>query len=168
MRMRKKVKIKNRQLRAREGIALTEIIVILTLIITLALLAVPQFQTMQQKVIRDGRLTTLRTLAQATKMYKLEKRGYPTYLTQLYSYTSLTAQMRMFENDIGMYQPTLNATCIVGRIPGLSPLYYVAYCVRTDENNVMTQLANQPACCSGNNCKPDGSGSWFACETRFR
>lgn len=151
-----------------KGIALTEMIVIMSLVIFLALLAYPKYYGLQESADRVGALNAAETIAKALEMYKLDYKGYPVSksVDTLVSYTNITTLKKAFdttlvesdsgENGVGIYKGLSGEICIEGISKYLTPTYKVAYCVRYGTDN-KTLGSNQPT------CYWNGKHDWQAC-----
>jgi len=151
-----------------KGVALTEMIVIMSLVIILAVLAYPKFYGLQESADRVGALNAAETMAKALEMYRMDYKAYP--LTKsvdtLLSYTNITSLKKAFdtsvvegdsgENGVGIYKGLSGEMCIEGIAKYLTPTYKVAYCVRYGVDN-KTLGSDQPT------CYWDGKHNWQAC-----
>jgi len=152
-----------------KGVALTEIIVIMSLVILLALLAYPKFYGLQENADRANALNAAEAMAKALEMYRMDYKAYPatSSVNILMSYTNITSLKKAFdtsvvetdtgENGVGIYRGLSGEMCIEGIAKYLIPTYKVAYCVRYGIDN-KTLLSNQPA------CYWSGKHDWQACN----
>lgn len=167
-----------------KGITLVEITVVLSIILILAIIGIPEYFNFRDKAVRQDALGAAKELANAMEMYKVEFAGYPpdgSVTMYLSPYVEVTRLMRPFDpnnTDLSPYQgvkiyeelsgEVVVKACIYGAVRRITPEYYVTYCVDSDNSNSQIILVDQPTCCwkeTDGNCPLETS--WYSCRERM-
>ncbi len=161
-----------------EGIALPEIMLIISLVIILAMLSYPKYYDAMTKAGRDSALVSSDAMLKALKMYKLDKRDYPhSDLTALViaDYTNTTSLVKSFSSLTVQVKDSggnsLGGACIHGIADRVEGEYHIANC--SDING----LNPGGYCCWKNisgDCTIDTSApyfistkGWYECKSKL-
>lgn len=151
-----------------KGLTLIELVVVIVIILVLISFAIERYSNFSTKAAREGALVSLKSIAQAMKMYKVEKGRYPTVVVpDLQPYVNLTTLLTSFVNNSVIVYSHSTARCVAGAVKDLTPLYNVNYCVKAGPDN-RTKLENQPSCCwlkGGVNCT--NPANWYPCSEKM-
>lgn len=97
------------------GIAMPEIMLIISLVVILAMLAYPRYYDSMTKASRDGALVASDALIKATAMYQLDKRVYPDSLADIADYTNTTS----LKNAYRTLTVESSTSCVHGVVSGI-------------------------------------------------
>lgn len=148
-------------LKNKKGVSLTEIMVVISIMIILAVAVVVRYSSFDDKAIRDSSLLSSNAFAKALRMYRLDKGGYPpsdvSVETILLPYMNVTNVRKTF-TAVTVYVSLTPAVCIYGTLRDITPIYRTNLCVEYNETTPMTSANNQPACLW------EGRHNWQACS----
>lgn len=166
---------RKRNRRAETGIAIPEIMVIISLIVILAMLSYPRYYDSLTKASRDGSLVATDAIVKALAMYQLDKRYYPNSIQELGTYTNTTNLQTPFTNLTLVVRGT--GMCVEGGVSGIGSVsageeYRVANCYGVNG------LKPGGYCCMSPNAKTgtsdctvsgsyDSSSNWYECKKRL-
>lgn len=157
------------------GIAIPEIMLIISLVVILAMLSYPRYYDSLTKASRDGALVASDALIKATAMYQLDKRVYPVSLTDIGDYTNVTS----LKNAYKALTVVSSTSCVHGVVSGIGSVsqgeeYHILNCAS------VAGMSPGGYCCMSPNAKTgtndcDYSGitpaatetNWYACKNRL-
>lgn len=84
---------------AAQGYTLVELMVVLSVILILAAMAIPGFQNMTNRAHVHRAKDAMNQLRQAQVLYKADRQVYATDVTSLYRYGNLTSFLKYFDGD---------------------------------------------------------------------
>lgn len=121
------------------GIALAEIMLIISLVVILAVMSYPKLYTALTKAGRDSALVASDTLVKALSMYQLDKRGYPLSDANdafaLSDYTNVTNIQSAFSGLSILVTNLGGGACMRGIAARVEGTYYIANCVKVEGVN---------------------------------
>lgn len=143
--------------RKNNGVSIMELLTVLAIIVTLVGVTLVEFGRMDDKAVRAGSLISLKGVAMALKMYKMDKRAYTCSYTDLYPYANMTSLKRSFiltptiaTDDCTFQAYTyLRLTALVN---GITPAYTVRY-------NLVP--AGEPE------CSTDNGTTYYSCGQKW-
>ena len=132
--MERKLKMNMKQKQKKNnGVSILELLTVLAIIVTLVGVTLVEFGRMDDKAQRNSSLVTLKGVAMALKMYKMDNGRYTCTYTDLYPYANMTSLRKSFiltptvdTDDCTDFNP-FTYLYISGTVKGIQPSYIVNY-----------------------------------------
>lgn len=154
------------------GLTLIEMSVIVSLIIIIASIGIPEYFNFRERAARSNALSSAREFGNAVVMYRVENSAYPPAgsIIPLAKYVDLTRYLGAFDmtktittqNGVEIYDPVANTKCIYAIVKEITPEYRVSYCPETSGSATNTQYTSLQPTCSW-----DGGTTWYPCSTKM-
>lgn len=145
-----------------KGVTLIELIVVLSIVVILTAIAISKYSDFSSRALRDRALPHIVSLAEASKLYKLEEGSYEGTTMELFTFLG--------GGELGKYGATFDfiglsnfgtARCVFGNVKGLTPPYTLQYCFDEDSTQPITKGGDQPF------CKGDRNGNGTVSDDTF-
>lgn len=159
------------------GIAMPEVMLIISLVVILALLAYPKFYDSMTKASRDSALVASDALMKATAMYQLDKRVYPVSLAELGDYTNTSSLKKAYR--VLTVVSASSTSCVHGVVSGIGSEstgeeYHILNCVNSANAATGGYCCMKPNSQTGtSNCDKTGltptasETNWYECKKRL-
>lgn len=166
---------------ASKGVTLVEMATVISVLLIIAALSVPEFSNMAERARRQNAIDGVTNLSEALEMYKAEWSFYPLQgaVTPLADYDQITRYYSSFDMNqdvnaalsgikgIAIYTALTGTACVSSVVNKITPTYKVTHCAKTDNTWSQTKDA-QPTCCwtkGGVDC--DNAANWYYCKDKM-
>lgn len=156
-----------------KGVALPEIMLIISLVVILALLSYPKFNSAMTKAGRDSSLQASDALVKGLAMYQLDKRGFPktSDISSIADYINVTSLQTAF-SGLSLQLDLGTGACVRGIAARVEGTYIIANCTNVDGLNKGGYCCWQTISgdCSVNTGTPPyllSANGWYECKSKL-